>query len=95
MKESQLQAEVKKMIRRHGGEALKWSCPGTTGVPDMLGLLPGGLLLIVEVKKPGAGRLSPRQEIMISLLKGLGFWVEVIDSREKLADVESQIELLC
>jgi hypothetical protein len=93
MKESQLEAKFTATIRKHGGRSIKWTAPGTSGVPDRLAFLPAGLLLIAEIKKPG-GVLSPLQEVMIDTLRALGFWVEVIDSIEKLNEIEQQINLL-
>jgi hypothetical protein len=94
MKESTLEQKFTDMVKRNGGRSIKWVAPGTSGVPDRLAFLPGGLLMIAEIKKPGKGKLSGLQEVIIEMLRGLGFWVEVVDSVEQLNRIEETIKLL-
>lgn len=61
-----------------GGIAYKWVSPGHRGVPDRIALLPGGRLVLAELKAPG-GRLSPWQEREHERMRALGFEVRVID----------------
>lgn len=94
MKESRLEQKFTDMIKRHDGKSLKWVSPGTAGVLDRLAFLPGGLLLIAEIKKPGSGKLSALQEVMIEMLRELGFWVEVVDSVEKLNEIDETLKVI-
>lgn len=67
-------------VKRLGGLALKLECPGYTGVPDRLILLPGGRVRFVELKAPGRTE-RPRQRVVQAILRGLGFTVySAVDS---------------
>lgn len=94
MKESRFERKFTDMIKLYGGKSLKWVSPGTAGVPDRLAFLPGGLLLVAEIKKPGTGKLSALQEAMIGMLRELGFWVEVVDSEEKLNEIDETLKVI-
>lgn len=72
MQEKQIEHALVEMIQAHGGLCLKWVCPGWAGVPDRICLLPGGLIIFVELKKPG-GRIAARQEWWQDKLTALGF----------------------
>ena len=88
MDEKGLEKKVKKKIEEAGGLCLKWVSPGFTGVPDRIGLLPGGRVVFIEVKSPtGKGRLSGRQNKVIRQLRSLGFRVLVIDKEEQLEQI--------
>lgn len=69
------------LARRHGGVALKWTSPGTMGVPDRLVFLPGGRLYLVEVKRPG-GRPRESQKAIHKRLGRLGWPVYVVDDAD-------------
>lgn len=68
-----------KAVRDRGGYAIKLG--GYAGIPDRLCLLPGGLLLFVELKRPGE---LPRknQEIWLSRIRRLGFFACFVDSAD-------------
>lgn len=61
------------MVKRHGGLCLKWVCPGWSGVPDRIILLPGGRVLFVETKRPKGGKIAKLQTWWLERLRGLGF----------------------
>ena len=75
--EKYLVAEVKSL----GGWAVKLLSGLVTGLPDRLILLPGGVVAFVEVKTTGK-QPSPTQWVIHKQLRGLGFRVEVLDSKE-------------
>ena len=83
MYESAIEEKMKKEVESAGGMFLKWVCPGVTGVPDRLALLPGGRIVFVEVKRPG-GKLSARQRRVAYQLRALGFKVICAASVEEL-----------
>ena len=65
---------------------------GLKGVSDILGVLPTGLFLAVEVKKPG-GRKSEEQEWFIDEVRKLGGVAMCVDSVAELASaLESVLE---
>lgn len=59
MRESDIERRLVQGVKKLGGRAYKFVSPGNVGVPDRLVVLPGGVVLFVEVKAPD-GRLSPQ-----------------------------------
>lgn len=91
--EDRLQSGVKKLgMEAAGGSGrrvlcLKLVCPGCTGVPDRMILLPGGRVVFVELKQPGK-KERPRQRLVQSWLRELGFTVfSSVDSYTKVEEV--------
>ena len=78
-------------VKRRGGMALKWVCPGWAGVPDRIVLLPGGRVLFAELKRPKGGEVRKLQEWWHGRLRRLGFTVWVIRDRGDIAALESAI----
>lgn len=74
-------------VKRLGGIARKFVSPGCAGVPDRLAFLPGGHLVLVELKRPGQIP-RPLQVLRINELRRLGFDVRVLDSKEAVRDFE-------
>ena len=66
-----------------GGKCYKLKCDGRRGWPDRTVIMPNGLIVFVEFKKPG-GKLSPNQVTTISILRGLGCNVMTGDSLDEL-----------
>lgn len=71
--EKEIEEKLRKTVEAAGGKCLKWVCPGWTGVPDRLVLLPGGRIIFVETKRPKGGVLSPMQKTWRRWLIELGF----------------------
>ena len=84
MLEKDIEAKLVKMVKQTGGLCLKWVCPGWSGVPDRIVLLPGGRVIFVEMKRPKGGRLSKLQQKWGRILTGLGFLWFVIWNEEDL-----------
>ena len=78
--EKTVEQYLRKQVEKAGGLALKLVCPGFTGVPDRLVLLPGGQICFAETKDVGKTP-RPRQRRVHGMLRGLGFWVFVPDSK--------------
>lgn len=57
---------------------------GLRGVSDILGVLPAGRFLAVEVKRPG-GKKSPEQDAFLSRVAELGGFASCVSSVEELA----------
>jgi len=79
---TQLEKDIEQKLRRKvetlGGRCLKWVCPGWSGVPDRIVLLPGGRIYFVETKRPKGGTVSALQKKWRQWLTELGFSVWTI-----------------
>lgn len=83
MREAAVERHLVAVVRKLGGEALKFTSPGRRHVHDRLVLLPGGEVWFVETKAPGA---KPRagQVRFHALLKRLRCATVVLDTKEKI-----------
>lgn len=79
--EKTVEAYLRGRVKAAGGLALKLVCPGWTGVPDRLILLPGARVYFAETKDLGKTP-KKRQRYVHSRLRELGFTVFVPDSKE-------------
>ena len=57
------------------------------GFPDRIVLLPRGVLVWVETKRPQGGVLSPIQKVQHVLLRRLGQRVEVVWTKDQADDL--------
>ena len=90
MREKQIEIKLRDAIKCRGGLALKFTSPGTAGVPDRIVLTPDGQVFFVELKAPGK-HLSLKQVKMALVLKCLGHKVRVIDSIEQVKEFMDEI----
>ena len=90
MREKVIENQLNQAVRRSGGLALKFVSPGFNGVPDRLLLFTGGRAAFCEVKAPGQ-KPRPLQVHRMEQLRQLGFKVFVIDDREQIGGVISEI----
>ena len=86
-KRDQLENEVESYLRRRieqaGGRCVKFVPDFARGFPDRIVLLPRGVLVWVETKRPQGGVLSPTQKVQHVLLRRLGQRVEVVWTKEE------------
>ena len=75
--EKDIERKLRLLVEKNGGQCLKWVCPGWSGVPDRIVLLPRGRITFVETKRPKGGQLSELQKWWGRKLRDLGFtyWV--------------------
>lgn len=73
----------KKVKKELQGIAFKFVSPGFNGVPDRIVLVPMGRIYFVELKAPGK-KLRKLQKWVCDLIRGLGFVVLEIDTKEKV-----------
>lgn len=85
---------LRRRVKAAGGLALKLVCPGWTGVPDRLILMPGGRAYFAETKDLGK-KPRPRQRYVHEVLRRLGFQVFVPDNKTAVDDMMREVERLC
>lgn len=89
---TQLERDIERalvgMVKRRGGFCLKWVCPGWSGVPDRIILLPGGRVLFAELKRPRGGRVDPLQLWWREKLIALGFRHYIIKNKDDVRRLE-------
>lgn len=85
--ETEIEQKLVALTKRYGGRCLKWVCPGWSGVPDRLLLLPGGRIMFVELKRP-KGVLAKRQEWWRNEIRRLGFEAYVVRDQTDLNTLE-------
>lgn len=86
--ERDIEKKLRKLVEKYDGLCLKWICPGWSGVPDRIVLLPGGTVLFIETKRPNNGRISELQTWWARRLQRLGFWHLFVHDKEDLRAVE-------
>ena len=88
--EKTVEAYLRKRVKAAGGLALKLVCPGWTGVPDRLILMPGARVYFAETKD--LGKTPKRRQLYVhDRLRALGFMVFVPDSRTAVDDMMTRI----
>ena len=70
--EREVEGYLIRRVEALGGRCLKWTSPGTTGLPDRIVLLPRGRVLFVELKRPKGSRVGKLQDYWRRVLRGLG-----------------------
>ena len=78
--EKTIEAYLRERVKAAGGLALKLVCPGWTGGPDRLVVLPEGRVFLAETKATGKTP-TKKQLYRHQQLRALGFRVYVPDSR--------------
>ena len=92
--EKDIEKALTRAVTRHGGLCLKWVCPGWSGVPDRIIVLPGGRVIFVELKRPQGGKRSPMQIWWSRKLNGLGFLHLWVKSHEDVKALEQTMTAL-
>lgn len=77
MRESQIEARLVQGVKARGGLCLKFTSPGSPGVPDRIVITPKGRVCFVELKTE-IGRLAKIQQWMISEMQDRGVEVFVV-----------------
>lgn len=81
MLESAIERAFVARVKSLGGMAEKFTSPGRRSVPDRIVTLPGGVIIFVELKRPG-GKPTVAQLRDHERRLALGCDVRVIDSLE-------------
>lgn len=83
--EKQIEKYLVNEIERLGGLCIKFPPLFFRGFPDRIVLMPGALIVFVEMKDKG--KKPTRVQLMThDKLRSLGFRVEVLDSKESVND---------
>ena len=90
--EKDIEAKLRKVVERHGGLCLKWVCPGWSGVPDRMILLPSGRLMFAELKRPKGGKVEELQKWWRRRLTAFGFDCWVVLNERDIRTLEMVIE---
>lgn len=83
MLEKEIEKKLVSEIKKRGGIAYKFVSPGNDGVPDRIVVIPGGKVIFAELKTD-TGKVRPRQQVQIDLLKRLGCPAVVVRGEEGL-----------
>lgn len=86
--EKEIEKKLTDMVKNHGGLCLKWVCPGWSGVPDRILLLPGGRVFFVETKRPKGGKVSELQKWWNKKLTKLGFYAFFVYTYQDIDTLE-------
>jgi hypothetical protein len=95
-KKDQLESEVEKYLREQvekcGGKCVKFIPDFSRGFPDRIVILPHGVLVWVETKRPVGGHVDPAQNVQHVILRRLGQRVEVVWTKE---EADALLKSLC
>ena len=77
-------------VERMGGMCMKFVSPGNDGVPDRIVILPGGVIVLVELKARH-GRLNSIQRWQQGCLKRRDVDVRTVWSREQVDEMLKEV----
>lgn len=89
--EKTLDRRLKREVEKRGGIYIKLT--GLRGICDRLIMLPGGLLLLRELKTYGK-KLTPLQESRVKAMRALGFNASGITNETEYLQTINTIDLL-
>ena len=76
--ENEVESYLRRKVEKKGGMCVKFLPDFARGFPDRIVVLPRGVLVWVETKRPLGGRVSPSQLLAHEQLRRLGQSVEVV-----------------
>ena len=83
IKESEIEGYLVRQVEKVGGKAIKFNPHNNRGLPDRICFFPGGLVLLVEVKRPGE-RPRKNQEMQLQRFRSLGFQATWADTNARV-----------
>jgi hypothetical protein len=85
--EDAIEARICKYVEGLGGIALKLVLASERGFPDRTLLLPGGIVIFVEVKRPKQAKTYHMQIVWQQRLQKRGFRCEFVQSMKEVAAI--------
>ena len=92
--EKDIEQKLRTSVERLGGKCLKWVCPGWSGVPDRIILLPGGIIIFAETKRPKGSVVGELQKWWREQLTALGFLVWTIYTERDVHDATLMLSVM-
>lgn len=89
--EGRIQAYAMAEFKKLGGLVRKLRYEGRNGCPDLLVILPGGLVVFVEVKKDERTRPDPHQLREHERMRQRGAIVRNIGSKEQVNELVAEL----
>ena len=85
--ERDVEARLATLAHQAGGMCVKFIPDNKVGMPDRILMLPGGVLVWVETKKPKDGKVAAIQKHRHKQLRAIGQKVEVCWTKEQAAEI--------
>jgi len=85
--EASVENHLRKGVKVLRGLCIKLNPFGVRGIPDRLLLIPGGIVLFVELKRPVGGKFEPLQERWHLKLCRMGFTVVVCYTKAQVDEL--------
>ena len=85
--ENEVEGHLRRRVEKAGGLCVKFLPDFARGFPDRIVLLPGGVLVWVETKRPQGGVLSPVQKVQHVLLRRPGQRVARAPTKDQADDL--------
>lgn len=94
MREREVEGYLRRRVEEAGGRCEKFIPDLDSGMPDRIVMLPGGILVWVETKKPKGGKVSSIQAYQHKRLRALGQRVEVVWTKEQADELVEELTSL-
>ena len=85
--EATVENHLRKCVKALRGLCIKLNPFGVRGIPDRLLLIPPGIVLFVELKRPVGGKFEPLQERWHVKLRRMGFTVVVCYTKAQVDEL--------
>lgn len=87
MLESTIEKYLVAAVERRGGFTVKLNPAGKKGIPDRLVVLPDGVLIFAELKRPKGGIVAQLQDWWRNRIRHLGHRAVVLSTQEEVDHV--------
>lgn len=94
MREREVEAYLRRRVEEAGGRCEKFIPDLDSGMPDRIVMLPHGVLVWVETKKPKGGKVTALQKFQHEKLRRLGQVVEVVWTKEQTDELVARYAAL-